>query len=72
MDRSVADRAVERLSKSIENLTESLLILEKGCASAEFEYFRREIGRVIVLIDERLNQKIWDAFPDLDRLRDKS
>ena len=69
MKRDTAEAVVAKLKVCVAELNDAVCtILEADCAPDEHAYFKREIARVMNLIDEHLNQRIWDEYPDLNYL----
>jgi hypothetical protein len=69
MQRDTAEAVVAKLRTCAGDLNEALhTILEGGCTADERAYFKREIARLMNAIDQHLNQRIWNEYPDLDYL----
>jgi hypothetical protein len=65
MDRKTAEMVVGIVNQCIDALIETLAVVEKSVPPAEFEKFKRGMGRVINTFDIEVVDRIAKDFPDL-------
>jgi hypothetical protein len=65
MDRKTAELVVGVVNRCIDELIETLAVVEKSVPPAEYEKYKRAVGRVINAFDIEVVDRVAVEFPDL-------
>jgi hypothetical protein len=65
MDRKTAELVVGVVNRCIDELIETLAVVEKSVPAAEYEKYKRAVGRVINAFDIEVVDRVAAEFPDL-------
>ena len=65
MDRKTAELVVGVVNRCIDEMLETLAVVEKTVPSAEFQKFKRGVARVISTFDVEVVDLVSRDYPDL-------
>jgi hypothetical protein len=65
MDRKIAELVVGVVNRCIDELIETLAVVEKSVPPAEYEKYKRGVARVINTFDIEIVDRVTAEHPDL-------
>jgi len=65
MDRKTAELVVGVVNRCIDEMIETLAVVEKAVPSAEFDKFKRGVARVISTFDVEIVDLVAREYPEL-------
>lgn len=65
MKKETAELIMAKLKVSIQQMNESICIIQENCTAEEFNAFRRGVGYTLSEIQERILDPILSEHPDL-------